>query len=298
MRFLDDVVTINTYVPAVPELREAAWRVRRIGLGFMGLADVLYAVGARYGARDGLLWAGMIAEWIQYWAMQTSIKLAKERGPFPAITDSIYNPKWLQWYPVEHHAFREGDEAETTRPPVDWEMVKIGLTRHGIRNGAVTTVAPTGTIGTVAGVEGYGIEPVFALGYRRTVKGPDGSPTVLNYTSPLFKRAMEACKAPQEAVEESTRLGSCQTVEGVPEEIKRVFVTAADISVQGHIHTQACVQQYFSNSISKTINFPSTATVEDISDAFFLGHRLGCCGLTVYVTGSRDKVVLETNSKK
>jgi ribonucleoside-diphosphate reductase alpha chain len=295
VRFLDDVVTVNSYIPAVPELREAAWRVRRIGLGFMGLADVLYAVGARYGARDGLVWTSALAEWVHYHAMLASIELAQDRGPFPAISGSIYDSRTMLWHPVVHHAFRDEEIAiEIGCPKLDWSIITEGIKKCGIRNGAVTTVAPTGTVGTVAGVEGYGIEPAFALGYTRTVKQPDGTDSVLRYASKLFERAMMMTGGTKEAIDKSVARGSCQGVDGVPPEVQHVFVTAGDITAQGHIHTQACVQQYFSNSISKTINFPETATVDDVLQAYILAHKLGCCGLTVYVAGSRTKEVLKT----
>ncbi len=189
VRFLDDVITVNKYVPAVPQIKEAALRSRRIGLGFMGLADAMYLAGIRYGSKAGMDFAGQIMEFIRYHAMRTSIELAKERGAFPAISGSIYDPTNLKWkapkplYPFEH---------DFGRPALDWGEIEAGIKEHGIRNAAQTTIAPTGTISTVAGVEGYGCEPVFALAYKRHVFQAAGQDEKLslNYVSPLFERAL------------------------------------------------------------------------------------------------------------
>ncbi len=174
-----------------------------------------------------------------------------------------------------------------------------GIKQHGIRNAAQTTVAPTGTIGTVAGCEGYGCEPVFALAYTRTVK--DGTRDLkLTYTSPLFEAALERAgldKATRERIsEEVSAVGSCQDITDVPEALRHVFVVSQDITAEEHVRMQAAIQAFVDNSISKTINFPSTATVEDVAQAYMLGWHLGCKGLTVYVTGSRQEVVLETKA--
>ncbi|MDQ7029297.1 MAG: hypothetical protein Q9O62_05685 [Ardenticatenia bacterium] len=293
-RFLDDVVTANNYVSAVPELREAAERARRIGLGIMGLADVLYALRVRYGSKEGQELAAQIMEWVRYHAMLTSVELAQERGPFPAIEGSIYDPNRLAWRPptpLEPYTHDWG------RPPVDWASVVEGIRHHGLRNAAQTTIAPTGTLSTVSGVEGYGCEPVFALSYIRHVH--EGDEVIdLYYFSPLFEHALI-----HEGVDEETRqrikeqvalTGSCQDVAEVPEALRHVFVVAQDITPEEHVYMQAALQRFTDNAISKTINFPEDATVEDVAKAYFLAWKLGCKGITVYVTGSREHVVLET----
>lgn len=295
-RFLDNVVDANKYVPAVPQLREAALRARRIGLGIMGLGDMMYALGVRYGSEEGQEFASQVMEFIRYHCMLTSIELAKERGPFPAIKGSIYDPDDLKWRPPAPLTPYRRDWG---RPPVDWQKVVAGIKRHGIRNAAQTTVAPTGTIGTVAGCEGYGCEPVFALAYTRTVKDGDKD-LKLTYTSPLFEKALIAARLDettrQRISEHVSVTGSCQDVPEVPEEIRRVFVVAQDITAEEHVRMQAAIQAFVDNSISKTINFPVTATVEDVAKAYQLAWKLGCKGLTVYVTGSRQEVVLETKA--
>ncbi len=293
-QFLDDVVDANKYVPAVPQLEVAAKRVRRIGLGVMGLADLMYHQGVRYGSKDGQEFASQVMEFVHYHAMQTSIDLAKERGPFLAIRGSLYDPDDLKWTPPQPLAPYQRDWG---RPALDWVGIVDGIKQHGIRNGAVSTVAPTGTISTVAGCEGYGCEPVFALAYMRHFND-NGKDTVLQYTSPLFEKALinagldEATR--KRIVERVNLTGSCQDTPDLPEHIRHTFVVASDISAEEHVRMQAAMQRFVSNAISKTCNFPPTATPEDVAKAYLLAWELGCKGLTVYVAGSRDKVVLET----
>jgi ribonucleoside-diphosphate reductase alpha chain len=295
-RFLDNVVDANKYVPAVPQLREAAQRARRIGLGMMGLGDLMYALGVRYGSEDGQEFAAQVMEFIRYHCMKTSIELARERGPFSAIKGSIYDPAALKWRPpVPLSPYTR----EWGRPDLDWDAIVAGIRAHGIRNAAQTTVAPTGTIGTVAGCEGYGCEPVFALAYTRTVR--DGNRDLkLTYTSPRFENALQRAGLDHETRNEiSERIvatGSCQEVFQVPEAIRRVFVVSQDIGAEEHVRMQAAIQAFVDNSISKTINFPAGAVVEEVAQAYLLAWRLGCKGLTVYVTGSRQEVVLETKA--
>ncbi|OQY33737.1 MAG: hypothetical protein B6243_06165 [Anaerolineaceae bacterium 4572_5.2] len=294
--FLDDVVDVNAYVPAVPQLRDAAQRARRIGLGIMGLADIMYHVGARYGSPDGQEFGSQLMEFVRYHAMQTSIQMAKERGVFPAIADSIYDPAKLTWQkpePVVPYTKNWG------RSELDWDSVVEGIRKFGIRNAAQTTVAPTGTIATVAGCEGYGCEPTFALAYIRHVND-DGKDLQLTYASPRFDAALLAAglagEARQEIFDQVMGNGSCQNVTDVPEAIRDVFVVSEDITAEEHVRMQAALQAFVDNSLSKTVNFPATATEEDVSKAYQLAWELGCKGITVYVTGSRDAVVLETKS--
>ncbi len=295
-RFLDDVVSANKYVPAVPQLQEAAHRVRRIGLGIMGLADVMYKIGVRYGDQESLDLAGQIMEFVRYHCMRTSIELARERGPFPAIKGSIYDPENLTWQPptpLQPYSHSFG------RPPIDWSTIVEGIKAHGIRNGAQTTIAPTGTIGTVTGCEGYGCEPVFALAYTRYVKEAGGD-VPLTYVSPLFLTALDKAgitgERRERIVEQIVLTGTCQGVDELPQELQHTFVVSQDITPTEHVLMQAALQRFVDNSISKTINFPEQATPDDVKTAYMLGWELGCKGLTVYVTGSRQEVVLETKA--
>ncbi|HSF80121.1 MAG TPA: adenosylcobalamin-dependent ribonucleoside-diphosphate reductase [Anaerolineales bacterium] len=294
--FLDDVVEANAYVPAVPQLKEAAYRARRIGLGIMGLADLMYHVGIRYGSPEGQEFGAQVMEFVRYHAMLTSIELAKSRGPFPAIKGSLYDPENLTWRPPNPLSEFTSDWG---RPLLDWEVVVEGIRKHGIRNAAQTTVAPTGTIATVAGCEGYGCEPVFALAYIRHVND-HGKDLRLTYTSPLFEKALIEAGLEETdrnaAIEHVMELGTCQGLEEIPANIRRTFVVSADIRAEEHVHMQAAIQAFVDNSLSKTVNFPANATVEDVATAYQLAWNLGCKGITVYVTGSRQKVVLETKA--
>jgi ribonucleoside-diphosphate reductase alpha chain len=295
-RFLDDVVSANKYVPAVPELEAAAHRVRRIGLGIMGLADMMYQLGVRYGSEESLDLAGQVMEFIRYHCMDTSTELAQERGPFLAIEGSIYDPNNLQWQPPTPLRPYSHDFG---RPDLNWEAIVAGIKRHGIRNGAQTTVAPTGTIGTVTGCEGYGCEPVFALAYTRYVKEKDGD-VPLTYISPLFVAALQAEGIEgdwrQAIIDDILLTGTCQNIEDLPASLRHTFVVSQDITPAEHVLMQAALQRFVDNSISKTCNFPSDASPEDVSKVYLAAWELGCKGLTVYVTGSRQEVVLETRA--
>jgi len=295
-RFLDDVVDVNAYVPAVPQLKAAAHKARRIGLGIMGLADLMYHVGVRYGSQEGQEFGAQTMEFIRYHAMRTSVALARERGAFPAIKGSIYDFEDLRWTPPQPLTTYQRDWG---RPAVDWNEIEDGIKKYGIRNAAQTTVAPTGTIATVAGCEGYGCEPVFALAYIRHVNDL-GKDLQLTYASPRFGLALEKTgiigEARQEIIEQVMEHGTCQDIPEVPESIRNVFVVAGDITAEEHVRTQAALQAFVDNSLSKTVNFPEGATVEDVAEVYLLAWELGCKGITVYVTGSREKVVLETRA--
>ncbi len=298
VRFLDDVVDANGYVPAIPQLREAAQRTRRIGLGIMALGDLMYMLRVRYGSEEAQELASQIMEFIRYHAMRTSIALARERGPFPAIEGSIYDPANVRWQvppPLVPYTRLQ----KWGRPALDWDAVIRDIRKYGIRNAAQLTVAPTGTIATIAGCEAYGCEPVFALAYTRRVVD-EGRDLELRYVSPLFTQALKRANLDEEARERIFQqvllTGSCQDVPEVPPEIREVFVVAGDISAEEHVRMQAALQVFVDAGISKTINFPPDATREDVAKAFMLAWKLGCKGLTVYVTGSREKVVLETEA--
>jgi len=299
--FLDNVVTANKYVPAVPQLQEAAHRARRIGLGIMGLGDLMYHLGIRYGSEEAQEFASQVMEFVRYHCMKTSVQLAKDRGAFPAIEGSLYDPKDLKWTPPQSLV---GYQHDWGRPAIDWNEIVKGIKKHGIRNAAQTTVAPTGTIATVAGCEAYGCEPVFALAYLRHVidadaGGKDGR-TTLTYASPLFEQALinanvnEATR--KRIYDEVMNHGTCQDIKEAPEAVRHAFVVSADITPEEHVRMQAAIQAFVDNSISKTCNFPENAKEDDVAKSYFQAWELGCKGLTVYVTGSRDKVVLETKA--
>jgi ribonucleoside-diphosphate reductase alpha chain len=260
------------------------------------LGDVMYHAGIRYGSIEGQEFSAQVMEFVRYHAMRTSVELAQERGPFPAIEGSIYDPANLHWTPPQA---LETFTRDWNRPEIRWDELLNNLQQHGIRNAAQTTVAPTGTIATVAGCEGYGCEPVFALAYVRHVND-NGKDLLLTYASPQFEKALIRANIPAETRQEIfdvvMKAGTCQGIPAVPEEIRRVFAVSGDISAEEHVRMQAAMQAFVDNSLSKTINFPAGATPEEVAQAYLLAWELGCKGITVYVTGSREKVVLETHA--
>ena len=293
----DDVVNANAYVPAVPKLKENALRARRLGLGIMGLADLMFHACIRYGSPDGQAFSAQIMEFVRFHAMQESIALAKTRGAFPAITGSIYDPEDQRWQPPQA---LKAYEIEFGRSALDWKAIVDGIRQYGLRNAAQTTIAPTGTTGTVAGCEGYGCEPIFALAYTRHVND-NGQDLELTYASPLFEETLINAGLTetqrQSIIDRVMLAGSCQGISDIPEEIRRVFVVSLDITAEEHINMQAAMQAFVDNSISKTINFPRDARTEDIASAYLQAWKQGCKGITVYVTGSREFEVLQTHSE-
>ena len=231
----DDVIDANKYVPSVPKLKETAHNVRRIGLGVMGLADMMYALRVWYGSDESLDLVGQVfrgvvhrpptdcvqvMEYVRYHCMCESVELAKKRGSFPAIKGSVFDPARFLWEPptpIREYRHWFG------RPNVDWTGLVRDIKLNGIRNAAHTTCAPTGTIGTVTGCEGYGCEPAFALAYTRRVKEANGD-VLLQYDSPLFVRALDELKITGDArtavLNEVLSTGSCQ----VSSSFRLVFV--------------------------------------------------------------------------
>jgi ribonucleoside-diphosphate reductase alpha chain len=295
-RFLDNVVEANAYVPAVPQLKRAAHDARRIGLGLMGLGDLMYHTGIRYGSEEGQEFAAQVMEFIRFHSMLTSIRLAEKRGSFPVINGSIYDPEDLQWKPPTPIS---PYKRTWNRPNIDWRIVSQGIIDHGIRNAAQTTVAPTGTIATVAGCEGYGCEPIFALAYVRHVND-NGEDLELVYTSPLFEKALDESgfndETRQMIINRVLESGSCQNISDLSDHIRNVFVVSQDISAEEHVRMQAALQAFVDNSLSKTVNFPANALESDVATVYKVAWELGCKGITVYVTGSRQTVVLETHA--
>lgn len=315
VRWLDNVVEANNYVPAIPELKEAAQKNRRIGISIMGLADLYYKLGIRYGSPEGVELAAQLMEFIRYESMRASIQLAKERGSFPGIVGSIYDyskdtsdfwgktiPTKQNWRPPKSKKYKHN----FSRPPIDWSKLVDQLKKHGIRNSCQTTIQPTGAIATITGLEGYGCEPVFALSYiMKTHEGAEtknGDWNELYYESQAFSQVLKKAglskKIRNQIFEQVRQNGSCQNIETVPEQIKQVFVVSSDIKVSEHVSMQSALQQFTDNAISKTINFPSSATPQDVSRAYLDGWKQGLKGMTVYVSGSREQVVLETNDTR
>jgi len=166
-----------------PQVRKAAMAARRIGLGIMGLGDLMYHAGIRYGSAEAQAFGAQVMEFVRYHCMLTSVDLARTRGTFEAFAGSMYDPAGPAWVaPTAPVAY----DSDYGRPAIDWQIVVDGIRTHGIRNACQTTVAPTGTIATVAGCESYGCEPVFALAYIRHVNDRGTDPQ-LTHPSPLFE---------------------------------------------------------------------------------------------------------------
>jgi ribonucleoside-diphosphate reductase alpha chain len=253
VRFLDDVIEVNPY--PLPQIAATVKANRRVGLGVMGWADLLFLLGIPYDSEEALALAEQLMGFIQDKAHDQAARLAEERGPFPAFAHSIY---------------RDG------RP---------------LRNSTVTTIAPTGTISMIAGCSS-GIEPAYALAFEHRVHGPDGE-RVLPFISETFERLARARGFHSDALmAEVVRRGSVQGIPGLDESVRTVFKTAHEIDYRWHVRHQAAFQRHTDNGVSKTINFPNDATEEDIAQAYLLAWQSGCLGITVFRDGSKGAQVL------
>ncbi len=284
-RFLDAVVDANLY--PIPEIAVAARESRRIGLGVMGVADLLYKLRIPYNSREGFALQAQLAEYLTYYSMDESVELARERGTFGLYDKTEYVDGRL---PVAG-AFEDGigpEDSPLRGRTCDWKGLAARVREHGIRNVVTTTVAPTGTIAMIASCSN-GMEPVFALSYEKHVAV--GS---FHYANHDLKAELEARGLySEEAAERITEAGgSIRADADMPEDMRRVFVTAADIHWADHLMAQAVWQRWIANSISKTINMPSSTDINDVRAAYALAHELGLKGITVYRDGSRDKQVL------
>ena len=290
VHFLDNVISANRY--PLPVIEEMTLKTRKIGLGVMGFADVLIALGVAYDSEEAIELARTIMEAINYWSKEASVELAQKRGAFPAFEGSIYQYGHL---PIPNPTNGASHARDRMKAPLfDWDALREKIKKHGIRNATTTTIAPTGSISIIAGVSS-GIEPLFALAYTRNVMDND--------------RLVEVNKMFRDVAEEggfaSDELFNClaqgenlQNIDGIPDEVKRRFVTAMNISVEWHIKMQAAFQSFTDNAVSKTINAPNSATEEDVRQAYLLAYHEGCKGLTVYRDGSREVQVLTRGSKE
>ena len=287
VHLMDNVITVNRW--PLPEIAEASLRTRKIGLGVMGFADLLVALGVPYNSPAAEAVASQVMEAISFWSKEASCELAMSRGPFPAFAESRWAAGWL---PIPERAQDPADgelACLANRPPLDWEELQRRIREVGLRNATTTTVAPTGTISIIAGCSS-GVEPLYALAYtRRHVLDSDELPEI----NPLFaEAARERGFDRREIMAEVARQGSCQEIEEIPADVRAVFVTAHDVSPEWHVRMQAAFQRHTDNAVSKTINFRNEATREEVRRAFLLAYELGCKGLTVYRDGSREAQVL------
>lgn len=267
--FLDNVIDANQY--PLPEITDLANRIRRIGLGVMGFADLLVRLGIPYNSPDGVEVGRRVMEFLDEESKKASETLAEKRGAFPEWEKSIWGP----------------DETAARAPNGE----RIREVRK-LRNCNVTTVAPTGTISIFAGCSS-GIEPLFAVAFMRNQAGS----LMPDVNDDFVKAAQEGGWYSAELMERIAREGHIHFAE-VPESVQRAFSTAHDISPEWHVRMQAAFQEHCDSAISKTTNFPNEATVQDVRKIYELAFALGTKGVTVYRDGSRDGQVLSTGATR
>ena len=257
VHLLDNVIDMNSY--PLPQVDEMTKRTRRIGLGVMGLADMLIQMGLRYDSEEALEMTRRVMSTIHELTHTASSNLAHQRGTFPAWDSSVYGPYLA---------------GENSRP---------------MRNSAPTTVAPTGTISIIAGASS-GVEPLFALAYERNVMDN----TRLVESNPYLEAiARHEGFHSEDLMSRVAHTGNLEQ-EAVPQWVKDLFRTSQEIAPEWHVRMQAAVQEHVDNAVSKTINFPAEATQDDIARAYRLAYELGCKGITVYRDGSKENQVLST----
>ncbi len=256
VHFLDNVIEVNKY--PLEEISRQTRLTRKIGLGVMGFADMLFRLKIPYNSEQGIETASKLMSFINDTAHAASRELAKTRGAFPAFEQSIY----------------AGGEP--------------------IRNATCTTIAPTGTISIICGASS-GVEPLFALSFVRNVMDNDELPQVDAYFEEVARR--EGFYSP-ELMRKIAKEGTLHNISEVPQHVKDIFVTAHDISPKYHIRMQSAFQRFTDNAVSKTVNFPNTATREDVANVYMLAYKLRCKGVTIYRDGSRDGQVLYVGDKK
>ena len=256
VRFLDNVIDVNLY--PIPEIEAIARANRKIGLGIMGFADTLYALGIAYDSEEGVQFGEKLMAFVNDESHLASQKLAGERGPFPNWKGSL------------------------------WEQRGVPM-----RNACTTTVAPTGTISIIADCTS-GIEPLFSLVFFRNVLDGQRLPEVNREFEDLARRRGFYSVRLMEQIGQE---GTARHQAGVPDDVKRVFVTAHDIAPEWHIRMQAAFQRHCDAAISKTINFPNGATVEDVRRIFGLAFEHRCKGVTVYRDGCRANQPMDLDRK-
>ncbi len=263
--FLDNVIDANQY--PLEQIDDLAKRIRRIGLGIMGWADMLVKVGQPYGSPASIELARELMRFVDEQSKVASERLASERGVFPEWERSIWGPD------------------ETCARDDDGERIR---SERRLRNCNLTTIAPTGTISIIAGCSG-GIEPLFSVSFTRNQAGV----LMTDFNPEFVRRAKRGGWYSEELMNRIDKEGHIHFDE-VPGEVQGIFVTAHDVTPEQHVRMQAAFQEHCDSGISKTCNFPAEATEDDVRKIYELAYGLGCKGVTVYRDGSRDEQVLST----
>lgn len=285
IHFLDDVITVNNY--PLPKIADMVQNNRKIGLGVMGWADMLMALGLSYSSKEGTDLAYKVMEFIDYHSKVESIELAKSRGAFNNFKGSVYESgSFLANKYKGKSAGMISDE--------DWKNMDAQIKEFGIRNSTTTCIAPTGTISMIASASG-GVEPLFGLVFSRNVM--DG--TEMLEINPIFEKyAKDNGFYSEDLMKEIAKDGSIAHVGSVPQVAKNIFVTAHDVSPEWHVKMQAAFQLHTDNAVSKTINFEEHATREDIEKAYILAFENDLKGITVYRNNSRTFQPMNLDAKK
>ncbi len=258
VRFLDNVIEVNPY--PLPQIWKTVRGLRRIGLGIGGWSDMLFKLGITYDSQEAFELAEKIMEFIRDEGHKASNKLAEERGSFPLWEQSIY------------------------------------VDEKPMRNATVTTIAPTGTISIIAN-NSSGVEPIFALAYIHHVKD-EHLDRKLTFVNPVFEEiAKKEGFWSDDLKKKVAKTGTVKDIDEVPEKWQEIFMTSHQIKPDSHVKMQAAWQKYTDNAVSKTINLPFEAEVEDVAKAYLKAYRLGCMGITVYRDGSKDQQVLNVGSE-
>ena len=282
-RFLDNIIDVNHY--PVDEINVASKESRRIGLGVMGVADLLYKLRIPYNSKEGYELQSKLSEALTYYSMEESVALAKSRGEFPLCSKTEYPEGKIPvagYYekPKESHSY-------------EWDALIEKIKKYGIRNVLTTTVAPTGTLSMIADCSN-GMEPAFALVFEKRV-------TVgrFFYTNKIVEEALKENGLYNDEIlaKIADNYGSLKGISEIPQWMQDVFVTAMDIHWADHLLAQGVWQDWIGNAIAKTINMPYDVTAEDVKSAYLLAHEIGLKGITVYRDGSRHKQVLHMTSE-
>ena len=281
-RFLDNVIDVNHY--PVPEINVASKDSRRIGLGVMGVADLLYKLRIPYNSEEGYEFMGKLSEALSYYSMEESVALAQSRGAFPLCSKTEFPEGKI---PISGY-YEKAKHSHS----YDWDALIAKIQKHGIRNVLTTTVAPTGTLSMIADCSN-GMEPTFALVFEKRV-------TVgrFFYTNKIFEAVLKENGLYSEELltKIADNYGSVRGIPEIPEWMQKIFVTAMDIHWSDHLMAQAVWQDWIGNAIAKTINMPNDVSAEDVKAAYLLAHEIGLKGITVYRDGSRHQQVLHMTS--